>query len=221
MAKPARNLPYMGTEGDDTYTGTASADQIYGFGGNDLLSGGDGADNIRGGLGDDIIYGQGGSDPALYGLEGNDTIFGGDGADYLAGQEGNDILDGGAGNDFIGSGPGNDTLTGGSGADRFFFSLNFLDGLQSHTITDFSRSEGDYIDLKSMDADGDASNNTRKGNTDFTVVDGPSTVAGTAWLLSGPDGVTIFLNSDSDPEADAQILVSGATSLTWGLDIIG
>jgi Ca2+-binding RTX toxin-like protein len=221
MAKPIRNQPYVGTDGDDVYGGTAGNDTISGLAGNDMLSGGDGADSIYGGLGDDFISGGAGNDPVLFGHEGNDTILGGDGDDYLAGQEGNDILDGGAGNDFVGAGPGNDTLTGGLGADRFFFTANIEAGTQLHTITDFSRTQGDFIDLRSIDADGDSSNNTRRGNTDFTIVDGPSTVAGTAWLVTGPDGVSIFLNTDGDPEADAQILVAGAPSLTWGIDILG
>lgn len=221
MAKPSRNPPYVGTDADDAHVGTAGNDTISGNGGNDTLSGGDGADSIYGGSGDDFISGGSGNDPVLFGHEGNDTIYGGDGDDYLAGQEGNDTLDGGAGNDFLGAGPGNDTLTGGLGADRFFFTANIDAGTQLHTITDFNRAKGDFIDLRSIDADGDASNNSRRGNTDFTLVDGPSEIAGTAWLVAGTDGISIYLNTDSDPEADAQIFVYGATVLDWGTDILG
>ncbi|MEP7130043.1 MAG: hypothetical protein ABI770_02835 [Sphingomicrobium sp.] len=157
---------------------------------------------MDGGAGADTIYGN----------EGNDTLIGGDGNDYLAGQEGDDIVDGGAGNDFIGAGPGNDTLTGGTGADRFFFAQPFEAVINVHTITDFSRVQGDYIDLKSIDADGNAANDTHKGNTDFTVVSTPTGAAGEAWMQAIVDpitgqqtGVSIFLNTDADAAPEMRI----------------
>ena len=210
MAKPARGITVYGTAGDD-----------------ELLAGGDGNDSIYGYGGNDRLEGRGGND-TLYGHEGDDTLIGGDGDDYLAGQEGNDILEGGAGNDFLGAGPGNDVLTGGTGADRFFFAQPFEPVMNHHTITDFSRAQGDYIDLRSMDADGDSSNNTRKGNTDFQVTDGPSTTPGAAWMQDIIDpvtgqksGVSIYLNTDADAEPDMRIDVLGVSSLTWGVDIFG
>ena len=228
MAKPVRWVTYTGTEERDEFTGGAYGDQIYGLGGDDELHGGDGGDDIRGGSGDDWIYGEGGSDPVLMGHEGNDHIFGGEGDDALFGQEGNDLLHGGAGNDLIGSGPGNDTLTGGQGADRFSMVSNWDVGMNVHTITDFNRSEADYIDMKGIDADGISSNNTRKGNTDFTVVSSPTGAAGEAWMAEIRDpltgavsGTSIYLNTDSDPEADTRIDVLGVTDLRWGVDILG
>lgn len=59
------------TEGDDTLTGTATADRIDGLGGNDSLSG----------------------------LAGDDTLIGGGGRDTLDGGAGADSMTGGAGND--------------------------------------------------------------------------------------------------------------------------
>lgn len=210
MAKPPRGMTVMGTEGDDI-----------------LLSGGEGNDSIYGYGGNDRLEGLGGND-TLYAHGGNDTILGGDGIDTIAGGEGDDIIDAGAGADQILTGPGNDMITGGAGADRFFFGQPFEPATNVHTITDFSRAEGDYIDLKSMDADGDSSNNTRKGNTDFTVVTTPTGAAGEAWMVPIFDPVTgertgtsIFLNTDSDPDADMQINVLGATSLTWDIDVFG
>jgi Ca2+-binding RTX toxin-like protein len=210
MAKPQAGRTIMGTEGNDpALIGEAGNDYIYGYGG------------------DDYLEGRGGND-TLYAHAGNDTISGGDGADSMAGGEGDDIVDGGAGNDEFLTGPGNDTLTGGLGADRFFFAQSFEVAMNHHTITDFSRLQGDYIDLRSMDADGIASNNTRKGNTDFTVVENPSGGAGEAWMVAIVDpltaertGTTIYFNIDADAEPEIQIDVLGNPSLTWGIDILG
>ena len=79
------------------------------------------------------------------GGSGNDTIKGNSAANYLFGFDGDDHLDGGAGNDQIEGGRGADTLTGGKGADHFIFASP-LDG-KVDTITDFSFSEGDLLQL--------------------------------------------------------------------------
>lgn len=60
------------------------------------------------------------------------------GADALTGTSGNDLLQGGQ---------GNDTLTGGAAADVFKFAFNEVG---SDTITDFSKSLGDKIDLSAL-----------------------------------------------------------------------
>ena len=224
--KPIPGIVWYGEDGDDSYTGTAGNDSLSGGGGNDTIDGAAGNDSIYGNAGDDALFGGLGND-TIMGHDGNDAIDGGDGDDFLYGQEGNDTVNGGDGNDTLGTGPGNDWLTGGLGADRFFFASNFVEGMNIHTITDFSRSQGDYIDLRSIDADGDSSNNSRKGNTDFTLVDGPSEIPGTAWMVpitdpsTGLPGVSLYLNTDSDPEADTRIDVWGPSSLVWGLDILG
>ena len=79
------------------------------------------------------------------GGSGNDTIKGNSAANYLFGFDGDDHLDGGAGNDQLEGGRGADTLTGGKGADHFIFASP-LDG-KADTITDFSFSEGDVLQL--------------------------------------------------------------------------
>ena len=76
---------------------------------------------------------------------GDDTIKGNSAANYLFGFDGDDTIDGGAGNDQIEGGRGADTLTGGKGADHFIFASP-LDG-KADTITDFSFSEGDLLQL--------------------------------------------------------------------------
>lgn len=227
MAKGNKPAPITGDDYDNVLHGTEGHDMaISGYGGNDTLYGYGGNDYLYGHEGDDTLYGGAGNDQ-LQGGFGNDSLYGGDGDDSLYGQEGDDIVNGGPGNDTLATGPGNDTLTGGSGADRFFFAQPFEPVMNHHTITDYSRAEGDYIDLRSIDADGDSSNNTRRGNTDFMLVDGPSATAGTAWFenIYGSDGqqtgVAIYLNTDGDTDAEMRIDVLGVTSLTWGIDIFG
>src|SRR4030095_13569260 len=68
-------LNVTGTEGDDTLTGTAEKDFIYGYGGTDMISGLEAGDKIRGGAGDDTIHGEKGNDRIRAG-SGNDMIFG-------------------------------------------------------------------------------------------------------------------------------------------------
>ena len=63
-----------------------------------------------------------------------ETAIGGRGADIITGSSVNNVLDGGL---------GNDTLTGGAGADIFVYKTGY--GLD--TITDFSFTEGDRIDV--------------------------------------------------------------------------
>jgi len=65
---------------NETLTGTADADVIYGFQGNDAVNGGDGGDWLFGGEGNDAISGGAGNDE-IYGGEGNDTLTGGSGSD--------------------------------------------------------------------------------------------------------------------------------------------
>lgn len=59
----------------------------------------------------------------------------------------NNSLTGTAGNDLIQSGQGNDTMTGAAGADVFRF--GFIE-VGSDTITDFTRTTGDKLDLRDL-----------------------------------------------------------------------
>jgi Ca2+-binding RTX toxin-like protein len=118
-----------GGAGDDTLTGGSSDDGLYGDAGNDSLDGGAGNDAVSDSLGDD-------------------TLRGGQGDDWLYGGQGNDLVEGGEGNDTLTSDTGRDTLTGGAGADVFAFGSSDA-SLQPEAdrVTDFSRAEGDLIDL--------------------------------------------------------------------------
>ena len=83
-----------------------------------------------------------------------DYLFGGRGQDRLFGDGGNDRLIGGLGDDYLTGGGGGDQLFGGAGADRFVFDAG--DSPVSGTldkVMDFSRAEGDKIDLRPIDTD--------------------------------------------------------------------
>lgn len=94
------------TEGNDTYTGDARDEIVYGVGGNDSLIGNNGNDT-------------------LYGQSGNDYLSGGEGLDYLDGGDGDDVLGSTVenGNDILVGGKGNDTLNGGAGNDTYVYQV--------------------------------------------------------------------------------------------------
>ena len=126
-----------------TVTGNVENNRIWGSDGVDTMLGGRGQDLIDGGAGNDII--SGGAD--------RDTLKGGIDNDSLSGDEGRDYLDGGAGDDWLSGGAEFDTLIGGSGADTFDFgSLTHSSAGEPDVIRDFSRVEGDRIDLRGIDA---------------------------------------------------------------------
>jgi Ca2+-binding RTX toxin-like protein len=103
----------LGTEGNDTLVGYATADEMDGGGGNDVMIGGAGDDTLHGAAGGDTLWGE----------DGNDLLDGGADADLLQGQGGDDVLDGGAGNDILAGGI-YDTWNGvywGWGSDTYLF----------------------------------------------------------------------------------------------------
>jgi hypothetical protein len=90
-------------------------------------------------------------------LSGKDVITGGRYSDNLSGFNGNDTIAGGGGADF---------LSGGRGADRFVFKAASESRWSNiDTITDFSRSQGDKIDLSKIDAKAGVG-----GNQAFTFI---------------------------------------------------
>ncbi|REJ50440.1 MAG: calcium-binding protein [Microcystis flos-aquae DF17] len=105
-----------GGGGNDTISGNAGTDYIYGENGNDVLNGGVGNDNIYGGNGNDLLNGDSGDD-YFTGDEGdNDTINGGAGsdryhADYSYGSSGLTMTYDTAGSGTITVGTETDTFT--------------------------------------------------------------------------------------------------------------
>lgn len=190
----------FGGKGNDTLYGGIGADQLFGEDGNDSLFGGDGNDRIEGGKGrdtadggdgKDTIFGDAGNDD-LSGGDGNDKLLGGSGSDTLAGDAGADTLLGQAGDDILRLRFDGDIATGGAGADRFVFLAEGETGLA--TITDFTRAEGDTIDLLDFG--------------DLVVVDDSFLGGGVAGLMITDDN-QIDIDLDGDGLRDYRIEVAG------------
>ncbi len=92
-----------GLGGNDTLTGSSSAEDINGNIGNDSILGGGGDDTLRGGKGDDVLIGGVGDD-YLFGNTGSNIVTGGDGVDvYVLARGGTiEITDYNDTDDFIG-----------------------------------------------------------------------------------------------------------------------
>ena len=103
-------------DGNDTISGNAGQDDLYGFAGNDTIKGGNEYDIVFGQDGNDKLYGEGGGDD-LYGGAGDDTLDGAAGIDWLFGGEDRDTLLGGVDADELYGQGGDDYLNGGAGAD--------------------------------------------------------------------------------------------------------
>ncbi|MCT2398413.1 calcium-binding protein [Novosphingobium mangrovi (ex Huang et al. 2023)] len=137
-----------------TGTGNALDNRMIGSDGTDTFYGMDGDDVIQGLAGDDVLHGGNGNDVLVAGT-GNDTLYGDAGNDRLRGEDGNDVIFGGAGNDVIEGGAGVDTLWGGDGRDTFVFRPGDLDGTtyqNPEVIGDFSRAQGERLNLSALDA---------------------------------------------------------------------
>ncbi len=159
-----------GGSGNDTLDGGTGDDTLLGGAGDDTVIGGLGADTLEGGSGNDRLAGDEGSD-TLKGGSGDDELLGGAGNDYLNGSSGNDVLDGGSGRDRLYLGAGDDQATGGADADRFVFRNEDLNG-SVDTITDFSISEGDVLDLRGLNLDDGGADTLDWFNVNSEIVDG-------------------------------------------------
>jgi Ca2+-binding RTX toxin-like protein len=214
----------LGSASADTLTAGRGGSILFGNGGDDVLVGGMGDDTLDGGKGDDTIdYSL--SDAAvrvsLAIQEGQDTgagrdtlrnmerLIGSRFGDHLTGSSAANAIDGGAGDDVIVGGGGADTLTGGGGTDRFVF-LSTADSKPTafDRIADFSRGEGDKIDLSAIDA-----NTKVKGDQAFTLADAFSGSAGQLVVTKHVDGLLLSADVNGDRVADLSILLVGATSV--------
>ena len=222
------DLAFGGT-GDDQLYGEAGNDRLFGDTGNDTLYGGTGNDTMDGGFGNDTLYGEAGDDlifggfgddwlagsdgnDRLYGGQGNDTLFGETGADLLNGGSGNDRLYGAAGNDTLIGGIGADSLYGGAGADLFVFvSLSDSTSKSRDYIDDFTRADGDRIDLSALDAD-----SGQRGLQDFTYI-GKQDFSGDAgelrWVRKA-SATYVQADVDGDGAADLVILIGKSIDLS-------
>jgi Ca2+-binding RTX toxin-like protein len=218
-----------GGGGDDSLVGGAGADTMVGGTGDDTYS----VDNA----GDVVIENPGeGTDTVLssvtYTLSANvenltltgtaaingagnaaaNVITGGAGNNILAGLGGADSLSGGAGNDTLNGGAGDDTLSGGVGADRFVFA-DVAGGVGIDTITDFSETELDKIDLAGIDA-----NTALAGDQAFTFIGSAAfhNIAGELRFAVAGGGLAVQGDTNGDGIADFTLNLSGVSTLVSG-----
>jgi Ca2+-binding RTX toxin-like protein len=177
---------YSPADGIDKITNTGRmTGRIELFGNNDTYDGA--AGRLTG-----TVFAGAGNDTVIGGAD-NDRFEGEDGNDALTGNGGKDILLGGVGLDRLTGGLGADTLTGGTGADRFIFKAAAESrGGTRDTIVDFSRGQGDRIQLTAIDA-----NTKLAGNQAFTFI-------GTAGF-SGKAGELRFQKIGTDTHIQADI----------------
>ena len=193
--------------------GNGRNNTLHGSGGDDRLEGHSGLDTLNGQAGNDVLF-AGSDNDVLYGGDGDDVLSGGSHDDVLWGDAGEDRLDGGTGADGIDGGAGTDVLTGGSGADIFFFRNNGhlgSDLASADVIEDFSRSEGDRINLWGLDAD-----ITTAGNQGFVFL-GTGAFSGAAGELryedDGAGGLIVQMDIDGDGSADLFIRMHAISDL--------
>ncbi|MGQ0534035.1 MAG: CHRD domain-containing protein, partial [Caulobacteraceae bacterium] len=134
----------IGSNYNDTLTGSAAANALNGGDGNDLLNGGAGADALDGAGGVDTVSYSGSAAAVTVNLTTNGASGGDAAGDTLSGFENiigslfDDILIGNAGANNLVSGGGADTITGGGGVDNVnggdgddTINYNFGDGVDA------------------------------------------------------------------------------------------
>ncbi|MBR0556575.1 calcium-binding protein [Ciceribacter sp. L1K23] len=229
----AGNDTLLGGSGNDTLNGGSGADRMEGGTGNDTYyvdNSGDvvvegsnaGTDTVRSSIShtlatnvENLILSGAGN------LNGNgnasaNVLTGNSGNNILKGLAGNDTLKGEAGNDQLTGGSGADKLYGGSGADRFIFTATSDSTVSSTSrdmIYDFSRSQGDKIDLSAIDASTKSS-----GNQAFTFI-GEKAYSGKAgelrYVNSGGD-TYVYADVNGDKASDFAIRIDANIDLVKG-----
>jgi Ca2+-binding RTX toxin-like protein len=208
-----------GEGGADFISASAGSDQLVGGGGNDELAGGFGDDELIGGDGNDTAgfsdYSHG---PVVADLAAGTADSGELGGhdvlssiENLLGSTYDDQLAGNAGANRLEGEEGADELAGRGGADRFYYYNRYdsMPTLPDH-IFDFSRSQGDKIDLARVDA-----NERAPGNEAFQFV-GQAGFTGPGQLRSfQQDGHTIIeANTDnSTASTEMRIVLDPLVSL--------
>jgi Ca2+-binding RTX toxin-like protein len=219
------NLRLLAT-GNANGTGNSLNNIIDAGAGNNILNGGAGIDTasyayataavtVNLGLTTAQATGNSGTDTLLNfenltGSAYHDTLTGNALANTLTGGAGNDTLYGGAGNDLLIGGTGLDKLYGGAGADKFDFNLLSEMGLGAalrDVIGDFKSSEGDKIDLSTLDA-----NLATATNDAFSFI-GSSAFSGNATGQLRFAGGILYGSTDADTAAEFEIQLLGVSNL--------
>lgn len=138
-----------------------------------------------------------------------------DGPDSIDGGNGNDTIWGGTGNDTVVGGAGTDLLSGQAGADLFVFrSTAEMGSLGApDRILDFSKVQGDRIDVSFIDADPfiQPGNQAFQFVKDFTIAAGPGQVKLT--YLHAQNRTLVDFDVNGDTIADARIELAGIHKL--------
>ncbi|MGF6226685.1 Ca2+-binding RTX toxin-like protein [Inquilinus ginsengisoli] len=141
--------------------------------------------------------------------DGNDLI---NAAAMAAGRIGL-TLSGGAGDDRLIGSAGTDIFIGGAGADRFVLAAaaHSVVGANADRIGDFSRAEGDRIDLSAIDA-----STALAGNQAFSFI-GSGLYTGVAgqlrFAVTSPTTTTIAGDLNGDGASDFHIVLAGSIAL--------
>jgi Ca2+-binding RTX toxin-like protein len=147
-------------------------------------------------------------DNFIIGNDMDNRISGWDGEDDLFGGKGRDTILGGNHNDSIRGGPNADLLVGGDGADTFWWASASETGLSSSTmdvISDFTPLQGDKIDLERLATEAGVQDLSFVGfNFDNFTAPGQVGFEQDAFTLN----ISIWLNMDSDAQAEAGITVN-------------
>ena len=215
----------VGSDFNDTLTGTSGINVISGGQGNDLLIGGAGADVLDGGadtdtvsyaastLGVTVNLGAGtgvGGDAQGDTLISIENVTGSNFADRLTGTSTANVIVGGAGNDILIGMGGADTLDGGDDIDTADFSLSASTVTLNLTTKTGIGSDGATVSLQNIEnLTGGSANDTLTGDTGANVLtgnDGDDLLigAGGADVLVGGNGV----NTASYATAGAGVAVN-------------
>ncbi len=215
-----------GLAGDDVIRGLGGDDRLIGGAGDDLLVGGAGNDVLDGGEGFDTVSyadatagvnvrldlkpretGEGvdtfRSIERVIGSAFADILYGTAGRQELFGGAGDDRISAGGGDDLIVGGAGRDAMTGGAGADTFRFEQlsDFATGSALDTVGDFSRAQGDRIDLSGL------------GPLSF-IGTGAFSGSGAGELrYTAGNSASVQIDLDGDGLADAAFRLSGRITL--------
>ncbi|MGF6198149.1 beta strand repeat-containing protein [Pseudomonas laurylsulfatiphila] len=219
------NLRLLAT-GNANGTGNSLNNIIDAGAGNNVLNGGAGIDTLSYayataavtanlGLTTAQATGGSGSDTLLNfenltGSAYHDTLTGNALANTLIGGAGNDTLTGGAGNDLLIGGTGLDKLYGGAGADKFDFNALSEMGLGAalrDVIGDFKTSEGDKIDLSTLDA-----NLATAANDAFNFIGSSAFSSNATGQVRFADGI-LYGSTDADTAAEFEIQLLGVSNL--------
>jgi Ca2+-binding RTX toxin-like protein len=138
------------------------------------------------------------------------------GDDQLTGGRGKDTLLGFAGSDRLTGGRGADKLFGGSGADAFLFKAlgdSTASSKGRDTIYDFSRKQGDTIDVSAIDA-----NRHFDGDQAFTFIgkSGFHGIEGELRHAKIKGGVIVQGDVNGDAKADFALVLKGISTLAQG-----